>query len=231
MKGKKWIVIVAAFILLLALPIPTGAYHDGKIKSYTALTYKIVDRERCREDGSVYNETTFYAFPMNFMSADFLIASTNVPLEKENFSVNESGRQESETLTEPPALKVMYDEENNITLNPSSYCWTYIDKDGERKGICVDGLHPSKSKELMEVITPSSKEVKMIFDSEPDSLTVRCWQEEEWGEADAQGEQLRVENGKIFLKPGKYIYQVTGVWNDGALDRANASYSFCAALN
>ena len=46
MKGKKWIVIVAAFILLLALPIPTGAYHDGKIKSYTALTYKIVDRER-----------------------------------------------------------------------------------------------------------------------------------------------------------------------------------------
>lgn len=95
MKGKKWIVVVAAFILLLALPIPTGAYHDGKIKSYTALTYKIVDRERCREDGSVYNETTFYAFPMNFMSADFLIASTNVPLEKENFSENESGRQES----------------------------------------------------------------------------------------------------------------------------------------
>lgn len=236
MKGKKWIVLIAVFILLLAVPVPTGKCGNGDAESYTALTYKIIDRERCSDDGRVYTETKVYPFPMNFMSADFLIASTaQAAFESEDTSPEESlpGEEEevkNETVPEkPPVLKVLYDD-NYITADPGRYCWTYIDSDGETRGICADALHPLQSRKFMKEISALSAKVTFIFENEPDSLTVCCWPENCWNKPDSRSEKIEVVNGEISLKKGGYIYQVTGGWNDGALENANASYSFYAVL-
>lgn len=72
MKKKIWIPIaVVVLLLVLFLPIPSGKYDDGGSRSYTALTYKIVDWNRINGN-AVYDETSFYFFPDNFKSIDEL---------------------------------------------------------------------------------------------------------------------------------------------------------------
>lgn len=73
MKKKKWIWVigVVALLALLFVPIPSGTYKDGGTRTYTALTYKIVDWHRLSADG-VYEETSVYFFPDNFKSIDAL---------------------------------------------------------------------------------------------------------------------------------------------------------------
>ena len=75
MKKKIWIWIVAGVLLLAVLfaPIPTGVARDGGTRTYSALTYKIVDWNRLTTDG-VYEATKMYWFPNNFQSIDDLWA-------------------------------------------------------------------------------------------------------------------------------------------------------------
>lgn len=84
MKKKIWIPIaIAALVLILFLPIPSEKYDDGGSRSYTALTYKIVDWNRLGGDNGVYDATRIYFFPDNFKSIDELweleIATFNYP--------------------------------------------------------------------------------------------------------------------------------------------------------
>lgn len=73
MKYKRWIFIgVITVLLLLTAPIPTGVAMDGGTRSYTALTYKIVNWRRLLAEDGIYEKTKIYPFPMNFMSIDAL---------------------------------------------------------------------------------------------------------------------------------------------------------------
>ena len=76
MKKKVWIWMIAAVLLLAILftPIPTGVARDGGTRTYSALTYKIVDWNRLTTDG-VYEATKMYWFPNNFKSIDDLWAN------------------------------------------------------------------------------------------------------------------------------------------------------------
>lgn len=77
MKKKGILMILFAAVLLLAVlfvPIPTGVSRDGGTKTYSALTYKIVDWSRLTED-STYDPVKVYWFPENFRSLDELWAA------------------------------------------------------------------------------------------------------------------------------------------------------------
>lgn len=78
---KKLIILCAVLLLLLVIPIPTGAYKDGGTREYTALTYKIVDWNHMTADG-VYDKTKVYPFPMNFLSLDSLLRREEKNFEK-----------------------------------------------------------------------------------------------------------------------------------------------------
>jgi hypothetical protein len=73
MKKKTWLVIGAVAVLLAVLfvPIPTGICRDGGTRTYTALTYKIIDWNRLTDDG-IYEKTEIYFFPHNLKSVDEL---------------------------------------------------------------------------------------------------------------------------------------------------------------
>lgn len=73
MKKKTWLAIGAVAVLLAALfvPIPTGVCRDGGTRTYTALTYKIIDWNRLTDDG-IYEKTKIYFFPHNGNSIDEL---------------------------------------------------------------------------------------------------------------------------------------------------------------
>lgn len=74
MKKKKWTIILFAVLVLLVIPIPTGVYKDGGTKTYTSLTYKIIDWNHMYGVGAIYDKIKVYPFPMNFMSFDSLLA-------------------------------------------------------------------------------------------------------------------------------------------------------------
>ncbi len=71
MKKKYWILIVLTVLLILFVPIPGGTYKDGGTRTYTALTYKIVDWKRITADGA-YEKTKVYFGPDSFRSIDDL---------------------------------------------------------------------------------------------------------------------------------------------------------------
>lgn len=73
MKKKIWILIGAALLAVLFIPIPRGVCKDGGTRVYTALTYKIIDWNRLTDDG-IYEKTNIYFFPYNLKSIDALWA-------------------------------------------------------------------------------------------------------------------------------------------------------------
>lgn len=96
---KKWLIIVIIFILMV-IPVPTGVYKDGGTRTYTALTYKIVDWNHIYgEDGSVYDEMKVYPFPMNFMSLDALFYREEKQLDSSDGKNNteEIGKENNNT--------------------------------------------------------------------------------------------------------------------------------------
>ncbi len=248
MKKKKWIIAAVIGLIILVVPFYSQAYKDGGTRTYTALTYKIVDFNKMLGNGEIYDKTKFYPFPLNFMSDDFLMASANgvsvsdiegsdsetaceaISEEIKDAPAEESGWDQDIPFT-PPELKITYDGEKSISVNAGTYCWIIDDGSEEPTGICCDALHPLESRKYMKEFTASSEKIKAVFPIEPDSVIVRCWPESAWGKTDTAPEGVKSANGEFSLKKGKYIYLVTGVWDSGKLKGSDASYSFCAALN
>lgn len=81
MKKKIWIpIVLVSLLVVLAVPIPTGVMKDGGTRTYTALTYKIIDWNRISGDG-VYENTRVYFGKNYFKSIDELWELEGVPEE------------------------------------------------------------------------------------------------------------------------------------------------------
>lgn len=64
-KSVRNLVIIAAVLAVLLIPIPTGAQEYGGTREFTSLTYKVIDW-----DLPNYQKTKIYFFPENFKSID-----------------------------------------------------------------------------------------------------------------------------------------------------------------
>ena len=162
------------------------------------------------------------------------------------FPENNAAHQETVTLKEPPALTVVYGENNNVEALRGTSSWMYANEDGTWTGIEADSMHPLNAKEympcleLLPVITSprSPLKVRMQWDTIPDEVTVRCWDEACWGQYDAESEELTVrtlmvdsnmETAPIIsveLKDGNYVYEVIAEWNSAETYHGKARYSF-----
>lgn len=152
-------------------------------------------------------------------------------------------RDNSKFLKSPPELSVfthshLTDEECRATL--LSYTWTYEQENGESVTLCADALHPLQAKELVEkfYIHPSPISsihplaATLMFEVEPDRVSIRGWQESEWGNTDA--ESIAVENDGMSFKfldyVEPYIYEVTADWETTEKYNGTARYVFCCGM-
>lgn len=77
-KSTAILLIIAAILLLLFLPIPRGTLCDGGTRVYAALTYKIIvwNRIQAEPDGAgdpgFYHNTSVFFFPENRLNIDEL---------------------------------------------------------------------------------------------------------------------------------------------------------------
>ena len=168
--------------------------------------------------------------------------------EKTQTASIESGGMAQETivLKEPPALTVLYGDNNSIEALKGTYSWMYQNEDGTWTGMEADSIHPLAAKEympslqLLPVVTDSNShlKVKLQWDIAPDEITVRCWDEADWGQTDAESEELPVRTltvdsdpatepaASVELKDGSCVYEVIAAWNSAEQYNGNARYSF-----
>lgn len=162
------------------------------------------------------------------------------------FPENNATSQETNVLEEPPALTVIYGENNSIEALWGTTSWKYQNEDGAWTGFEADSIHPLAAKEympcleLLPVITSSGShlKVKMQWDAVPDKTSVRCWNEKDWGQPDAESEELQVRTllldsnietepiTSVELKDGNYVYEVIAEWNSHEEYNGIARYSF-----
>lgn len=142
--------------------------------------------------------------------------------------------------TEPPELTVTNAQGASITAHSGSYDWDY-DAGGQRMGVIADGAHPLD--EICRDMTPILEmpvavsasfyyTVTLDFgDCAPDSITLRYWNEQCWGDTEAKPEKLFAEwqdNGAytVELIPSIGVFAVDASW-DAEDYKGTATYTFC----
>ena len=141
---------------------------------------------------------------------------------------------------EPPELTVTNAQGASITARSGSYDWDY-DAGGQRMGAIACGAHPLD--ENCRDITPILEmpiavsasfhyTVTLSFgDCAPDSVILRCWNEQCWGDTQAKAEKLSVQRQDdgtytAELLPSVGIFEVDAQW-DAEDYCGRAYYSFC----
>ena len=142
---------------------------------------------------------------------------------------------------EPPELTVTNAQGASITAMGGSYDWDYDLGNGQRSGAIACGAHPLD--EICRDMTPILEmpvavsasfhyTVTLDFgDCAPDSVILRCWNEQCWGDTEAKPEKLfaeRQDNGAytVELIPSIGVFAVDASW-DAEDYKGTATYTFC----
>ena len=143
--------------------------------------------------------------------------------------------------TEPPELTVANTQGASITAMGGSYDWDYDLGNGQRSGAIACGAHPldemyrdsTPALEMPIALSASSYyTVTLDFgDCAPDSVILRCWSEQCWGDTEAKPEKLfaeRQDNGAytVELIPSIGVFAVDASW-DAEDYKGTATYTFC----
>ena len=150
------------------------------------------------------------------------------PCEALNRYANELlGRGEAVVVLEkPPALTVVSDNTAMEALL-GSYQWEKTLADGTVEHALADSAHPLDCRELLTLLETSEGTAELEFAQMPDEIfSARCWSDEYWGEPTTAGEPVTVEDGKITLKPGGYVYEVGARWDTVSGYGGTAYYAF-----
>ena len=143
--------------------------------------------------------------------------------------------------TEPPELTVTNAQGASITAHSGSYDWDYDLGNGQRSGAIACGAHPLD--EICRDMTPILEmpvavsasfhyTVTLSFgDCAPDSVILRCWNEQCWGDTEAKPEKLfaeRQDDGTytVELIPSVGVFAVDASW-DAEDYKGTATYTFC----
>ena len=78
----------------------------------------------------------------------------------------------------------------------------------------------------------SDDTVELYFEVEPQEFTIHCWSDADWGQVDAKEEKVTIQDNKLELKPGGYIYEVLDTWTgENLAAEGTAYYAFYVILD
>ena len=91
-------------------------------------------------------------------------------------------------------------------------------------------MHPLEAKEHMPILVMDGTAAELLFGAEePDSVYIRCWPAQDWGNYEAEGETVSLNGMTFHLKNEGCVYEVTATWDRFSTWGGSASYTFCAA--
>lgn len=135
-----------------------------------------------------------------------------------------------EVLKEPPQLTVICGADQ-ITALTGTTSWTYQNTNGTSSGFVADSMHPLQTQNWLTPLETTEAAAELFFTCQPDELTVRCWSDACWNDVDAPDEAVEADGFQIILKPGGYIYEVTGKWTSIEEFGGTVHYIFYTVLD
>ena len=128
-------------------------------------------------------------------------------------------------LEEPPYFGIVVDDTCYSAVR-GSYSWQTLNPDGTVIGTEADSAHPLDCKEqLSPPYEVSERDAELEFGEAPDEiLNIKCWSDENWGNTEAEPENVEHKGNEITLKPGGNIYEITAKWNADNGYGGTASY-------
>jgi len=134
-------------------------------------------------------------------------------------------------LAEPPEMNI-YTGDAFIDIGHSSAQWEYDEnpKDDLASAVIACGDHPLNQKDTLTHIpvTGISTEVSFSGGHAPDTVFIRCWSTDHWGNPDAPAESFPMEGYILQLRDSGTVYEVTAVWESYDQFRGEATYCFVA---
>lgn len=146
-----------------------------------------------------------------------------------------------DALTAPPELTVTNAQDASVAVSSGSYDWNYALGNGERSGAIACGAHPldENCRDITPVLEmPIAVSASFYYtvtlsfgDCAPDSVILRYWNEQCWGDTQATAEKLTVQRQDdgtytAELFPSVGIFEVDAQW-DAEDYCGRAFYSFC----
>ena len=131
------------------------------------------------------------------------------------------------TSEKPPVLRILDSAGQSAEAIRCTYSWMYDRGDGIWMGVEADSMHPLQMQDLLTPFVTADETIELLFDIPPQDITVRCWNDAQWGEVDASGEIVVLEEDHLKLRNGAYIYEVCASWTGENLAASGtAHYSF-----
>lgn len=125
---------------------------------------------------------------------------------------------------EPPALTILSDQTAFGALR-GTYSWQKDNGDGTATLTEADSPHPLDCKDLLPLLETTEETAVLDFAWKPDTVKVQCWSDEQWGNTNAESEDVTINGNVITLKPGGYIYEITAEWDTENGYGGTVSYS------
>lgn len=132
---------------------------------------------------------------------------------------------------EPPTLQVDYVNALaavSILANRGGYEWVYMDKDGLSNAVVADSQHVLDWGDLLiDIILTEPIDLTLSFSDKPQNVEVVRYDSSLMGKAQdmPEGESVAVveKDGEFVMEgvEGNYVYEVTGIWENG-----RATYGF-----
>lgn len=130
---------------------------------------------------------------------------------------------------EPPSMHLGYTTDLAsvvVMVNRGGYEWTYIDQDYLSNAVVADSapvLQWKAGEELADVKITEPLDITLYFSKTPDEVEVIRYDAALLGTTEAvEGERVAAvkENGEFVLTgvTGGYVYDVTGIWENGRAD-------------
>lgn len=246
---RKYMALTLAVVCILGL---IGCKADGTTDTVELgrLPYEatVSFHDMTFKKSDLSQETLEWLEKYNALSLDEQLATSYIPNDLYKlcgYSGAEDTTANDIILKSPPVLTVVCGEETVEALRGTT-SWLYQNEDGTGSGIEADSMHPLQAKEYMTQLdlipTPISSidplKAYLQWNTIPDKVLVRCWNEEYWGQSTAESEEIPVsilmidsnfETAPIIsveLKDGNYIYEVVAEWNSSEMYGGTAYYSF-----
>lgn len=160
-------------------------------------------------------EPDFYVIDLNRPFIYMLIdTETNLPLFVGAMTdpVGAEVMPIEETLSEPPELRVIWDN-GSMAVKSGNYSWEGPADNGQTQGVIACGSHPLDGFRKSDFVGVWGDWLALSFPVEPDSLEIIRWPGDAAGNVDSHGQNVEPEGIYLPLEEGEWVYQIVASWN------------------
>lgn len=129
--------------------------------------------------------------------------------------------------TEPPVCRLETSDGRQITITASSYDWTFPSGSGEMTSITACGMHPMDDPTSLPTIGGTDL-LYLHFDYTPQSVIACYWSGDDFGNTDAQSQNIPCTATSLTMEPGLNCYELSVTWQADNGTGGTAYYLFTA---